>query len=156
MINDTAIHGGSIFDVPRGIADHYFFLDGAIKTPRTPYITVHHIPNFGVPQNIKLFNQCLEKAAIFVTEGCPIFVGCLGGHGRTGLFLSILLFQLTKDKLSLYTLRERYCHKAVETTVQYRFLMEYGLEVYPLDYEQVKEKEEWKWRGYGQKYTQHV
>jgi protein-tyrosine phosphatase len=152
MINDTSVYGGSIFDIPKNVADHYFLLDGGIKTSNTSYVTVHHIPNWGVPKDIHSFNQCLEKAAIFVNEGCPIFVGCLGGHGRTGLFLSILLFQLTKDRLSLYNLREQYCYKAVETTTQYKFLMDYGLEIYALDYKRVKEKEEQR-RTYGKKPT---
>jgi len=145
------VYGGSIFNIPKSIADHYFILDGSIYVQRTPYYTIFPIPNFGVPKNIKLFNQCLEKAASFVNERCPIFVGCLGAHGRTGLFLSILLFQLTKDRLSLYTLRKVYCNKAVETLAQYKFLMDYGLEVYPLDYEQVKEKEEYRRKIYGKK-----
>lgn len=154
-INDTDVYGGSIYDIPNGKADHYFLLDEGIRIRDTSYITVHHIPNNGAPRDIDAFNQCLEKAAIFVNEGCPIFVGCLGGHGRTGLFLSILLFQLTKDKLSLYNLRDRYCVRAVETSIQYRFLMKYGLEVYSLDYEQVKSKEE-QWRGYGRNTFQSI
>ena len=51
-----------------------------------------------------------------------VHVGCIGGHGRTGLVLSALVAQMTGMPDPISYVRKHYCTKAVESTEQVTFL----------------------------------
>jgi len=55
----------------------------------------------------------------------PVFVACLGGHGRTGTALAILLDlwgAIPSDEDPVRFVRTAYCPEAVETQGQYEYV----------------------------------
>lgn len=59
----------------------------------------------------------VETIANMVSKGKKVAIFCIGGHGRTGYFASLVLGKLgVEDPIKL--LREKYCHKAVEAQCQ--------------------------------------
>jgi len=62
-----------------------------------------------------------------VKLGRKVHVGCIGGHGRTGMFLAALVAEMAVDPDPIAYVRKHYCQKAVETREQVRFLeKQYG------------------------------
>ena len=57
-----------------------------------------------------------------VEAGKKVHVGCIGGHGRTGLVLAALARVMIDEKDAIAYVRKNYCHKVVETTAQVNFL----------------------------------
>jgi hypothetical protein len=66
----------------------------------------------------------LIDAVMAITMGRPVYVGCMAGRGRTGLFLSILAKAFSIENPVEYV-REHYYPHAVETDSQYKFVMDY-------------------------------
>ncbi len=80
------------------------------------------IADMGVPEDLGEFKKLLSYTATAMKKGKSVFVGCIGGHGRTGLFLAALTQVMIGDKDSITTVRENYCVKAVESTKQINWL----------------------------------
>lgn len=80
-------------------------------------------PDFQVPPKDVLDHGLLE-AVKAITAGKVLYVGCMAGRGRTGLFLAILAKAFGVEK-PVEFVREHYYSHAVETTSQYRFVMDY-------------------------------
>jgi hypothetical protein len=60
-------------------------------------------------------------------SGKKIHAGCVGGHGRTGTFLAAVVAQMSGMQDAIQYVRKHYCHKAVETSSQVKFLIkEFG------------------------------
>lgn len=133
------IYGGSVYNLPQNM-DHYFILEGKVRYKESSYMTFFPIVNMGVPLNMKVFHQCLTKAKLFLDQELSIFIGCISGHGRTGLFIVMLYYFMTKDKYSLYKVREMYCFRAVESIKQLKFLEMSGLFIKKDDYVKSFEK----------------
>lgn len=57
--------------------------------------------------------------------GKKIHVGCIGGHGRTGLVLAALIAEATGEKDPIQWARDKHCKKAVESTEQVEFLVKH-------------------------------
>lgn len=70
----------------------------------------------------------LIKAVKAVIAGQPLYVGCMGGMGRTGLFLAVLAKAFGVKKPVEYVRQHYYSH-AVETDEQYRYVMNYPIPV---------------------------
>ena len=86
------------------------------------------IVNNGVP-NISDLRNLLDWLEEELLKGRVAHIGCIGGHGRTGLVLSALWNQCTGDANSTAILRETYCHKAVESAAQVDYLEKhFGIE----------------------------
>lgn len=121
---DGTIYGGSIFNLQKA---HYYFILAPMHMYQMP-LNAHYYPikNYDVPHHSN-FIDVINQACTYIQEGHTIFVGCLSGHGRTGLFLTLLYYHLTQDKNGLYVIRERYCKKAVESVRQLNYLKEHGL-----------------------------
>jgi hypothetical protein len=69
------------------------------------------------------FKKMINWVADQLDDGKKIHVGCIGGHGRTGLFLAALVSlyeDLTDDPIKW--VRENHCQKAVESESQLKFL----------------------------------
>lgn len=96
-------------------------------------------PDFG------LFDAdaCLAVAAEtlhLLVNNVPVYVGCLGGIGRTGTFLAVLAKAAgAKDPVGY--VREHYLRHAVETPAQERFVEE--LDVAPLS----RMLRRWRWES---------
>lgn len=67
---------------------------------------------------IKLVDWTLEQ----IVAGKLVHAGCIGGHGRTGLFLAALVARHTGRADAITYVRENYCKKAVESKEQVAFL----------------------------------
>lgn len=80
------------------------------------------IPDMGVPKHIQAFRNLIKWTALQLKDGKSVFVGCIGGHGRTGLFLAALTTYMIGDKNSITTVRDKYCKKAVESNTQVEWL----------------------------------
>lgn len=93
------------------------------------------IEDFCVPDSLDETNKLAQYALEKLAEGKKLYVGCLGGHGRTGTILSVIVQKyaeqnpttpegkniINSDNAIDYV-REKYCHHAVETLSQHLFL----------------------------------
>lgn len=90
---------------------------------------LYEIKDMSVPTDKKSFHELIGYLEKSVLAGKSVFVGCIGGHGRTGLVLSALVCKMTGEKKAIEYVRKNYCEKAVETTSQIEFLnKEFGVE----------------------------
>lgn len=69
-------------------------------------------------------------------EGKRVETGCVGGHGRTGTFLAIILLQITDftAEQAIDWVHEKYCTEAIESEVQEWYIaahyaVDHGLEI---------------------------
>jgi len=76
--------------------------------------------DFNVPPLPVLF-QGLEQTIPHLVAGKPIYVGCYGGIGRTGLFLAALA-KLWGEKDPVAYVRAHYLAHAVETEAQQGYI----------------------------------
>jgi len=99
------------------------------QTPKTMVVD-YSMPNMGVPHSQEDMQEMVKWLAEQVTAKKNVHVGCIGGHGRTGLILTALYAEMTGDEQSLKVVRETYCNKAVESFQQLEWLHKmYGIEV---------------------------
>lgn len=88
----------------------------------------YFIKDFSVPDEAEDFDACVDVAIAAMAEGKTVHVGCLSGHGRTGMFLSALTHKLIGQQLkeenisAIDYVRDNYCAKVVETLEQVLFL----------------------------------
>ena len=84
--------------------------------------------DFDVPR-VSDVDTGLRQAVDAILRGDPVYVGCMGGIGRTGLFMAILAKAFGEsDPVS--DVRSQYNHHAVETKQQMQYVQDY---VIPLD-----------------------
>jgi len=102
------------------------------------------IPNGSVPSDVDEFHSMVEWTCQQLTQGKTIHCGCIGGHGRTGVFIAAVVATLESDfgfepQGLTYSdagdgfvypditkwVRENYCERAVETQVQVDWLLEH-------------------------------
>jgi hypothetical protein len=86
------------------------------------------IPDMGIPKNIPRFKKMVTWLCNQLQEGKKVHIGCIGGHGRTGLLLAAIVSQLSGEKDAIAYVRKNYCGRAVESSEQVKFLGEhYGI-----------------------------
>lgn len=83
---------------------------------------LYEIKDMNPPSNVGTFKELIKYLAKAVLDDKRVFVGCIGGHGRTGVVLSALHAHMTGAKDSVKYVRDNYCQKAVETSSQMEFL----------------------------------
>jgi hypothetical protein len=89
---------------------------------------VFPIDDEGIPGDIPGFQRLVYWICHQLKKGRKVHVGCVGGHGRTGMVLVAIYAQMTGDKDAIQYVREHYCCRAVETAPQVKFLMRhYGV-----------------------------
>lgn len=122
------VFGGSCAHVPKGI-DIQVGLD-SIMSPllhQSPWndkhIISHLIPNMGVPSNKKEFKAMIRWLSFKILEGKKVHVGCIGGHGRSGLVLASLVQSIAGRDDAIDYVRLNYCRKAIENRKQEQWLM---------------------------------
>jgi hypothetical protein len=81
--------------------------------------------DYNVP-DIAVLNEGLTKAVEAMLRGQPLYVGCMGGKGRTGLFLAILSKAFGVHAPIEYVRQHYYSH-AVETPQQADFVKGYRI-----------------------------
>lgn len=89
------------------------------------------IPDMSIPEDSEDFKCCIDHIKYNISLGKKVHVGCIGGHGRTGMVLSALIQECMGEKLvdqlgnkisAIDYVRENYGKKAVETVPQILFL----------------------------------
>lgn len=83
----------------------------------------YRITDMCAPKSPSEFKKMIEWCAEQLHDGKNIHVGCIGGHGRTGLFLAALVSlheDVTDDPIGY--VRKHHCKKAVESKSQMKFL----------------------------------
>lgn len=80
------------------------------------------IPDMGVPADKEQYAKMLDWLVVQLTAHKKVHIGCIGGHGRTGMTLSALAFLMLHEKDAITYVREHYCQKAVESQAQVNFL----------------------------------
>lgn len=111
-------------------------IDVRVGSVRTNYDTKHlsmwsnvlniyiDIEDMGVPDMPKEFweSLCAELKWLSKGEDLNVLCMCEGGHGRTGLFLSILAGLLLGKDNPVQFVRKNYCFQAVETIRQEEYI----------------------------------
>ncbi len=91
----------------------------------------YRITDMCAPKSPKEFKKMIEWCAEQLHDGKNIHVGCIGGHGRTGLFLAALVSlheDVTDDPIAY--VRKHHCKKAVESDSQLKFLKKhFGIKI---------------------------
>ena len=94
---------------------------------RRPQEVFFPIADQRVPEGV-----CVEEYKHLVRWGVTqlkaaydLHAGCLGGHGRTGLYLAALVAEGKLDPDPIGWVRKHYCPKAVESLVQVQFLVKH-------------------------------
>lgn len=128
------VYGGSCITPVINDMDTFVGLDYGMKRTTRYYPWnkgtefLYSITDMKAPANAEEFAKLIEFLGNEVLEGRKVFVGCIGGHGRTGTVFSALVAHLTGIADATTYVREHYCHKAVESTEQINFLNQhYGV-----------------------------
>lgn len=127
------IYGGSCGWPIVPNADVYGGFDHSMRKAASPYPWepvatnppiefLYSITDMQAPKDPVSFKCMVEWLASQLHEGKKVHIGCVGGHGRTGLVLAALRMHMEDDVNAVAHVREHYCKKAVESSVQMDFL----------------------------------
>jgi hypothetical protein len=87
------------------------------------------ITDQSVPADKAEFDKLIDWTIEQMRAGKKVHCGCIGGHGRTGIFLSVLINRINGRKDASAWMRQNYCNKAIESKKQVDWLeTEYGIE----------------------------
>lgn len=82
--------------------------------------------DFSTPDPV-VMNRGLREAIELMNEGKPLYAGCAGGIGRTGLFLAVLAKAFGVNDPIKYVRAHYYAH-AVETSAQMKYVEQFPFE----------------------------
>jgi hypothetical protein len=129
---DKVIYGGSCSEPIVQDADVYigFAYDMRFTQRNWPWKkgdeVLFRIPDMGIPDKPEEFNKLVDWTKKQIDAGRKVHCGCMGGHGRTGMFLAALVTRYGESDAIEYV-RTNYCKTAVESTSQVDFLVkEFG------------------------------
>lgn len=77
------------------------------------------------PVSVQSFKAMITWMVGQLKLGKKIHVGCIGGHGRTGLVLAALIAEATGEKDPIKWARDNHCKKSVESAEQVAFLVKH-------------------------------
>lgn len=121
------IHGGSCLDPAVLDADLYVGFDSGMRFtqrhwPWKPGNEVRFtVPDMGAPSNPSDYMDLLKYTRERLDAGDKVHCGCIGGHGRTGMFFAALVAQNGEPDAITYV-RDHYCKRVVESDAQVDFL----------------------------------
>lgn len=131
--SEAEIYGGSCLNPAVADAEIYIGFDSGMRIgPRHwPWKKGHDIKfevsDMQVPKDIKNYRKLVEWTKTQIDAGKKVHAGCIGGHGRTGMFLAALV-SLYGEKDAISYVRKNYCDRAVESKTQVEFLAaEFGI-----------------------------
>ena len=109
-------------------ADHPDAFGVCVRAEKVPASASVNLPihDFDVPRDKALTEIVIKRALAAALDGKPVFVGCMGGWGRTGLFLALLAKVCGADDPVAYV-REHYTPRAVETKEQQAYVDEFDV-----------------------------
>lgn len=127
---ELVIFGGSCINPKVKDADVYIGFDAGMKFTERHWPwkkgaeVLFKIKDMGTPSKPDDFKKLVSWTKKQMEDGRKVHCGCIGGHGRTGMFLAALVSEFgEKDAISY--VREHYCQKAVESSEQVEFLGEH-------------------------------
>ena len=85
----------------------------------------YEIHDMDAPRNVPRFKKLVDYLCNQLQLGRTVHVGCIGGHGRTGIVLAAVVQQMTGNADAISWVRAHYCKKAVESYTQVEFLNKY-------------------------------
>jgi hypothetical protein len=121
------VYGGSCLSPVITDADIYVGFDAGMRLENLTWPwekkkgILFPIHDGGVPRTDdadNLINYLTEQ----ILSGKKVHLGCIGGHGRTGLVLALLVKKILGDVNAITYVRDFYCKKAVETQKQVEWL----------------------------------
>ena len=125
------IYGGSCWHPKEGM-DVYGGFDAGMKFQSQqqpwnkkeagPIEFLLKITDMQPPSDLIEFSKMIGWLMVQLQNGKKVHLGCIGGHGRTGLVLAVLRRQLTGDENATQHVRDNYCKKAVESKSQVEWL----------------------------------
>lgn len=130
-IGEFVIYGGSCSSPAVTDADVYIGFDGSMKMTSKSWPWkkgtefLFQIPDGSIPAHPEEFKKLVAWTRKQLEAGLKVHCGCIGGHGRTGMFLSALVCEMTGEKDAIEYVRANYCSKVVETPSQVDFLHEH-------------------------------
>jgi protein-tyrosine phosphatase len=133
------IYGGSCAYPVVKDADVYIGFNHTVSNPNEkslpweddykPVVIVNYpISDMKVPSDVQSFHKLVDWTCNQLQAGKKVHAGCMGGHGRTGMFLVAVVASMTGMIDAIQYVRKNYCYKAVETSEQIQFLVkEFGV-----------------------------
>lgn len=99
-----------------------------VRAERVPDERDVHLPihDFSVPEDERAVKYALIDTFKAAIDGKQVYVGCMGGWGRTGLFLA-LMAKAAGIASPVDYVRENYTPKAVETREQYTYVKQFDV-----------------------------
>lgn len=132
MLGGGTLIGGNCRDHERheGV-NLYIALDYSMSHPQyrigaEPAACVYYpIENMKTPNRPDNFIALIEFIVKELGKGSRVHVGCIGGHGRTGLVIGAVVARLgvDPDGDAIGWVRSNYCKRAIETKEQENFLV---------------------------------
>lgn len=80
------------------------------------------IPDGGIPANTQDALKMVTWICSQLKQGKKVHIGCIGGHGRTGMIMSAVLSEMCGTEDAISWIRKNYCKKAVESKAQVDWL----------------------------------
>jgi hypothetical protein len=122
------IYGGSCISPIVKDADVYVGFDMGMKSSIRSYPWeqgeefLFHIVDMSVPKDHEQTFKLVDFTIKALQDGKKVHMGCIGGHGRTGLIFAALVKTMLGEKDAIEYVRKNYCKKAVETKEQVNWL----------------------------------
>lgn len=126
---EVVVYGGACGDPIHDKLDIYVALDWGTSHDAKAYpwhgtrqFILFPITDMSVPKDPAEFKLMIEWLSGQLLAGKSVHVGCLGGHGRTGMVLAALVRTISGNEDAITYVRENYCKKAVENFAQTNWL----------------------------------
>jgi len=121
----------------------YVALDYSMEHPKflpemsitdAPRCVYYPIENMKIPRHADNFAELVKLIRRYLDLGQRVHVGCIGGHGRTGLVIAAVASHYFEGDCIAWT-RNNYCDRAIESKAQENFLVvHYGATKPPQKY----------------------
>ena len=131
--SELVIYGGSCSMPAVSDADVYIGFDHGMRFTQRHWPwkqgseVMFEIADMSIPKKPEEFRKLVAWTKKQLETGLKVHCGCIGGHGRTGMFFAAVVSEFGEKDAIAYV-REHYCASAVESASQVTFLHdEYGV-----------------------------
>ncbi len=130
------IYGGNCGTPVMADCDVYIGFDSCMRFTgkQFPWMKGHEIrfliTDMNAPTEAQTpdFKKLVSWTIMQINAGRKVHAGCIGGHGRTGMFLAAIVKEMMGKKGAITYVRKNYCASAVESQSQIDWLnKEYGI-----------------------------
>jgi Tyrosine phosphatase family len=115
---------GGPYDFFPGRSEAFGVCVRAERAPEDGYDVHLPIHDFDVPKDADAVRAAIKQALSAALRDMPVYVGCMGGWGRTGLFLALVAKAAGVPDPIGYV-RKTYSPRAVETRQQQKYVDEF-------------------------------